>query len=112
MKNLNPRHRMNPKKLSFLTYPEDVSKLNNLYLETDLGIVDLISQITGVGNFEKISQNAQTIQVFGRTCKVISIEDLISAKEALGRPKDIMMANELRVIREKISEKKKKGQDP
>jgi hypothetical protein len=40
------------------------------------------------------------IELFGRHCCVISIEDLISAKEALGRPKDLLAAQELRAILE------------
>lgn len=93
---------MTPKKLSFLEVPQDTSNVNNVYLETDLGIVDLIGQVTGVGDFERVSRHAQAIELFGHPCKVISIEDLILAKEAMGRPKDTAMVKELKVIREKL----------
>ncbi|MFK5173400.1 hypothetical protein ACI3QN_12875, partial [Propionibacterium freudenreichii] len=33
----NPRHRMTPQKLSFLTEPREISSIKNLYLDTDLG---------------------------------------------------------------------------
>jgi hypothetical protein len=39
--------------------------------------------------------------MFGRTYPVISIEDLIAAKEAVGREKDLLAAKELRAIRGK-----------
>src|SRR5215472_5989973 len=42
------------------------------------------------------------IELFGRRCRVISVEDLIQAKEALGRDKDLLAAKELRAIREKL----------
>lgn len=102
LKDLNPKHRMTPKKLSFLELPADIRNINNLYLETDLGIVDLISQVLGVGPFERVSANAQTIELFGRPCKVISIGDLILSKEAMGRPKDVAMIKELKVIQDKM----------
>ena len=44
LKELHPRHRMTPKKLSFLEHPEDVSSLNNLYLETDAGVLDIMGR--------------------------------------------------------------------
>ncbi|MGK5086005.1 hypothetical protein WDW86_00460 [Bdellovibrionota bacterium FG-2] len=37
LKDIHPTHRMTPKKLSFSNIPEDISKVNNLYLQTDLG---------------------------------------------------------------------------
>ena len=102
LKDIHPKHRMTPKKLSFLDVPEDISRLNNLYLETDLGVVDLISQVTGVGNFGRVSSQADIVELFGHSCKVISIEDLIQAKEAKGREKDIAMVKQLKVILEKL----------
>jgi hypothetical protein len=39
--------------------------------------------------------------LFGRKVHVISIEDLVKAKEALGRHKDLLVAQELRAIIEK-----------
>ena len=96
---------MTPNKVSFLEIPEDISNINNLYLETDLGVVDLISQVAGVGAFDRVSRNAQCVPLFGRQCIVISIDDLILTKEAMGRPKDIAMIKELKVIREKMRNK-------
>jgi hypothetical protein len=105
LKDLHPRHRMTPNKLSFLEIPEDISNINNLYLETDLGVVDLISQVAGVGTVDRVSRNAQSVPLFGRQCRVTSIDDLISAKEAMGRPKDVAMIKELKVIQEKMRNK-------
>lgn len=101
LKDIRPKHRMTPKKLSFLEVPEDISRLNSIYLETDFGTVDLISQVTGVGDFGRVSSHAEIVELFGHSCKVISIEDLIQAKEAMGREKDIAMVKQLKVILEK-----------
>jgi predicted nucleotidyltransferase len=99
-RDLNPRHRMNPGfKPSFLTTPEDVSNLQNIYLETDLGILDVISEVTGVGNFEKVKERSVLVDLFGHKCRVIGIDDLIAAKEKMGRPKDKLVVSELRALR-------------
>jgi len=42
------------------------------------------------------------VDVFGHACRVISLDDLIQAKEALGREKDLLAARELRAVREKL----------
>jgi predicted nucleotidyltransferase len=72
--------------------------VQNLYLQTDQGVVDLHSSILGVGDFVRLKQNAETIQVDGRAYRVMPLEDLIVAKETLGREKDLLAAKELRAI--------------
>lgn len=97
----HPTHRLNPQKLSFLDNPEPGVEVRNLYLRTDLGPLDVLSSILGVGDFERIRAHAVEVELFGRHCRVISLDDLIRAKEALGREKDVLAAKELRAIREK-----------
>lgn len=55
----------------------------------------------GVGDFERIKSKAEKLKVDGRTIQVIALEDLIAAKEAMGREKDRMTALELRIIEDK-----------
>ena len=97
----NPRHRLTPKRLSFLTFPEPGESLNNIYLETDVGVVDILSSVLGVGDFERIKSKAEKLKVDGREVLVIALDDLIAAKEAIGRDKDRLTAIELRVIEQK-----------
>lgn len=99
LEKLHPKHRMTPQKLSFLEHPQQISSLKNLYLQTDLGIIDILGQITGVGDFAKVAQNAITIELMGFPCKVISLDDLIQAKKAMGSPKDLQTVAELEIIR-------------
>jgi predicted nucleotidyltransferase len=95
---LHPVHRMTHKKLSFLEHPAAGTPIANLYLETDGGIVDVLSSILGVGDYARLRRAAVEIPLFGRKCPVISLEDLIAAKEAVGREKDLLAAKELRAI--------------
>lgn len=101
LRDLAPTHRFTSQRLSFLDTPDPGVPLKNLYLQTEWGPVDILTSITGVGNFERVRQSSIEIQLFGRPCRVISIDDLISAKEALGRDKDRLAAKELRAVREK-----------
>lgn len=98
---LNPTHRLTPQRLSFLTNPDLGIPVRNLYLETELGTVDILSSILGVGEFERVRAGSVDIEIFGRHVRVISLEDLIQAKAALGREKDLLALKELRAIQEK-----------
>ena len=93
----NPRHRMTPQKLSFLEFPK-TGPVQNLCLEKDHGVVDFLSSVLGVGDFQRLREAAEAFEIGGRTYRVISLEDLIAAKEAVGREKDLRAAKELRAI--------------
>jgi predicted nucleotidyltransferase len=100
LRDLNPTHRQTPQRLSFLDNPAPDVEVKNLYVGTSLGAVDLLSSITGVGDYSRVREASVEIEIFGRRCRVISIEDLIRAKESLGRPKDLLAAQELRAMLE------------
>lgn len=98
LRDLNPRHRMTANELSFLQIPKPGTPVNNLYLRTDWGVVDILSSVLGLGDFHRLAANAEDIRIGEKTCKLIGLEDLITAKEAVGRDKDILTAKELRAI--------------
>jgi hypothetical protein len=100
-KDFHPKHRMTSQKLSFLTIPPEGQSLNNLYLETDLGIVDFISVVSGVGDLQRLFLGAETIEIKGEKIKVMGLSDLIKAKQSLGRDKDKLAAMELLAIQAK-----------
>lgn len=95
---LDPRHRMTAQKFSFLDVPPPGTEMKNLYLRTRLGVVDFLSDILGVGGFERLKARARIVELGGRPVRVIALEDLITAKEALARDKDVLAAKELRLI--------------
>jgi hypothetical protein len=107
LKDLHPRYRMNPSaKHSFLEYPKDMQGTNNIYLETDLGVLDILSKVPPAGSFDEIKKRSIEISIYGHICRVISIDDLIKIKEAMNRPKDQQAAQELRIIRLKQNSEK------
>jgi predicted nucleotidyltransferase len=93
----HPKHRMTPQRLSFLEFPK-TGPVQNLYLETDFGIIDILSSVLGVGDFHRLKETAEAYEIGERTYQVISLEDLIVAKEAVGREKDLLAVKELRAI--------------
>lgn len=102
LSDLNPRHRMNPGfKPSFIDQPKNLTGLQNIYLETDWGILDILSEAAPAGSFKDIKARALEIQLYGHACKVISLDDLIKIKESMKRPKDLATLNELKIIRTK-----------
>ncbi len=105
LRDLKPIHRMAPQRLSFLTSPDPGVQVKKLYLETDAGAVDFLTSITGVGDFDRIRAQAVQLELFGRRCRVMSLPDLIAAKLALGRDKDLLAARELQAIAERLDER-------
>ena len=105
----HPKHRLTPQRLSFLDHPGADQAVQNLYLQTDIGVIDILSTILGVGDFSRLKSRADELEVGGRTYRVISLEDLIQAKEALGRETDLLAAKELRAIAAKRGQKKPAG---
>ena len=102
LRDLRPTHRLTSQKLSFLDNPDPGVEVRNLYLSTEFGPVDVMSSILGVGDFDQVRAASISVELFGRPCRVISLDDLIRAKEALGRDKDRLAAQELRAVREKL----------
>jgi len=103
LEKLNPRHRMNPHfKPSFLEIPKNLEEMKNIYLETDLGVLDIMSSLPPIGDFELIKSRSISIDLYGKKCCVISLEDLIAIKEVMKRPKDLQAVQELKLIQEKL----------
>lgn len=99
----NPHHRMEDAKRSFLDTPEDLSLAQDLHLMTDLGPLDVISRVMGVGGYYDVLKNSQEIDLYGGRCYLISIDDLIKSKKILGRHRDLVTAMELEaILKEKL----------
>jgi hypothetical protein len=96
---LHPVHRSRPDLPLQLT-PEQCSMLKNLYLKTDWGVVDCLGEVLGVGNFEEVLKNSVEVELpFGK-CRILDIDALIRAKEAMNRNHDKITVMLLRKIKE------------
>jgi hypothetical protein len=98
---LHPRHRMMPQKLPLELNDELCSSLKNLYLETDLCILDCISEVAGVGDYDEVLRRSVEIESPSGRFRVLNIDALIQAKLALNRAQDRIAVQQLRAIKEK-----------
>ena len=99
---LNPRQRMHPARPPLGDSPEAFVGNQNLDLVTDEGILDLLGEIVAVGGYEQVAANAIRLDLGGFTCQVLGLEDLITCKRALGRPKDRQVVSELELVRQRL----------
>ncbi len=72
----------------------------NFTLITTLGAIDLLGEITGGWQFENLKSQSIRLDIFGIRCLCLSLEALIAAKRAAGRPRDLEAIAELELIRD------------
>ncbi len=72
----------------------------NFTLETALGNLDLLGEVTGGGNYENLLPHTELKLIFGVKCRCLNLKRLIEVKRAAGRPKDLEAIAELEVLLE------------
>jgi hypothetical protein len=95
---LHPVHRSRPDLPLDLT-PAQCSTLKNIYLKTDLGIVDCLGEVLGVGNFDEVKQHSIEVELPYGKCRILDIDALIQAKEAMNRDHDRITVKHLQEIK-------------
>lgn len=70
----------------------------NFTLETNVGPLDLLGEVTGGGSYEDLLEHTIEVEVFGIHCYCLDLPALIRTKRAAGRPKDLEAIAELEVI--------------
>ncbi len=76
----------------------------NFTFVTEIGDIDMLGEVAGVGNYEIVLMNSEEKQLFGFSVRVITIDALINAKRAAGRTKDLLVLPELEALREALSD--------
>lgn len=108
VENLHPVHRMTPNKTPLKLTEENCKNLKNLYLDTDLGQLDCVSCVQGVGDFEKVKSQSGLIASDDVSCRVLNIDALIQSKKSMGRPRDTETVIQLESIKELQNKKGRK----
>ncbi len=98
LKPLEPYLRGAPPGLPFRWDAVTIRRGLNFTLTTTLGPLDLFGEISGGGTYESLSADAETLLLFGREVRVLSLVRLIAAKRAAGRPKDLEVIAELEAL--------------
>lgn len=95
---LHPVHRSRPD-IPLVVTAENWARFKNLYLKTDLGIVDCLGEVLGVGGYDEALSHSIVLNLPIGPCRVLDIDTLIKAKEAMGRPHDLVTVQHLKAVR-------------
>lgn len=99
---LHAVHRSRPDLPLQLT-PAQCANLKNLYLKTDLGVLDCLGEVLGVGNYDAVAKNSVLAELPFGECPVLDIDTLIRAKEAMNRDHDRITVVQLKAIKDRLS---------
>lgn len=99
VRDFHPRHRLTANRLPLELTDELCDTLKNLYLTTDLGILDCLSEVSGLGDYEQVLRQSISQQMSFGSLRILSLDALIRAKEAAGREKDLYAVRLLRALR-------------
>lgn len=99
LEGLHPVHRQTAQKLPLDFSTQSTSGLKNLYLTTDWGQLDCLGEVLGVGDFDAVLARSEPLDLGDFTIRVLTLDALIEAKRAVGRPRDIHAIHELEAIR-------------
>ena len=97
---LQPYLRGAPRGLPFSLDAETVLRGLNFTLETSLGDLDLLGEVTGGGGYAELLPDTDDLSLFGFRCRCVTLAKLIELKRAAGRPKDNEALAELEALRE------------
>jgi hypothetical protein len=107
VKDLHPFHRLTPQKLPLEMSRSAFGELKNLYLETDLGKLDCLSEVAGVGNFEAVRGKSVLADFSYGQFRFLNLEALIASKQATGRERDLFAVRSLLSIKERHEQQQK-----
>lgn len=96
---IHPRLRGAPDGLPFFFDLDTLRNGLNFTLVTDEGEIDLLGEVTGLGAYADLALQAVPTEIYGATVKLIALDDLIRAKAAAGRPKDLLDLEALRALK-------------
>jgi hypothetical protein len=97
---LNPRLRGADENLPFKFDARTLRNGLNFTFETDAGNFDLLGEVSGVGDYQKVFENSDMLELYGENRRVLTLDALIRAKKAAGRRKDLNQLPELKALLE------------
>jgi predicted nucleotidyltransferase len=103
LKPYHPHLRGAPPDLPFIFDVKTVSQGMNFTLQTDIGDLDLLGHMDGIGQFPEVARDAVSISTYGMECRVVSLDALIRSKRAACRAKDLNLLPELEALKEEMN---------
>jgi len=86
-----------------LPFTPDVRTLRTtpiLTLRTTEGDLDLLDRVEGVGDFRSVRETSEEVNAFSIRFRVLTLDGLIRARRACGRPKDLAQLPTLEALAE------------
>ncbi|MEW6202170.1 MAG: hypothetical protein AB1546_09355 [bacterium] len=103
----HPHLRGAPKDLPF-TFDEKTLEIGlNFPLSTDAGYIDLIGEVSGLGNYDEVLKYSEKLQIYDMECYFLTIEGLIKNKKVAGKEKDLRAVIELEALLQIKKDKEK-----
>jgi hypothetical protein len=102
LKSVNARLRGAPENLPFVLDSETLRHGVKFTFTTDIGNLDLLGEVRGVGGYQEVHVGSLTYDIFGYQFRVVEIGKLIIAKRIAGRPKDLIALPELEAIQARL----------
>jgi hypothetical protein len=97
--NVHPVHRMIPGRQKLELTEKNCGSFKNLYLDTDIGRIDCLGSIKGVGDYQKVKEESVMMETDGVRLQVLNLDALIESKKAMNRPRDRQAIAELEAIK-------------
>jgi hypothetical protein len=99
-----PRPRDFPENLPFIFDERTLQNGTNFTFKTEIGDIDLLGEVAGLGNYKEVESESETKHLFGCDVKILSLKGLIKAKRAAGRTKDLLVLPELEALHEALAD--------
>lgn len=87
-----------PRDLPFIFDAKTLENGLNFTLSTDVGDIDLIGEVYGIGNYANVLEFSEVLEIYGFKCYVLTLKGLIKTKSLLARPKDTLILTELAAL--------------
>jgi hypothetical protein len=104
---LNPYLRGAPPGLPFCFDAATIAAGLNFTLTTDLGPVDFLGEIAGIGSYAQVAAQSELHPVYDLPVRVLSLDALITSKKSAARVKDrlhLLELTELKKLRDAASQ--------
>jgi predicted nucleotidyltransferase len=88
-----------PPGLPFKFDAETLKRGLNFTFTTTEGPIDLLGEVSGLGAYKTVREQAVEAELFGVTYLFLDLDGLIQSKRAAGRAKDLETISELQAIR-------------
>jgi len=72
----------------------------NFTLSTSLGDLDILGEVAGIGGYAEAAVDADVVEAFGVSFRILSLAKLEASKRAAGRPKDLQDLAEIAALRD------------